>query len=270
PSGIYLRTGSADNPLSGLSSHALEMTELTAILSEADCDSIVMLDEIGRGCPTHSGASIAGAIFKHLHTRNIPSIFATHWSEIFKLGEPVIDQANSFHMAVSNGKPTFIRREGRYLDSLAIEVAIQVGLNSMITDEAKAFEERLTGIIQKPVDITMAQNENFIERLAKTFSLEFFEVAPGHIPLGSALDSSVVYVLSLKNGLYYIGETDNLSKRLEQHRRDPIKEGCHCFFAAIPKGKSKSRSMETSMIKFAKLIRADLLSDFDSNHESFG
>ncbi len=85
---IFTRIGAADDLASGRSTFMVEMTETANILHNATAQSLVLMDEVGRGTSTFDGLALAFAIARHLLTRNRSfTLFATHYFELTKLAE---------------------------------------------------------------------------------------------------------------------------------------------------------------------------------------
>ena len=85
---IFTRVGASDNLARGQSTFMVEMHETAAIVHGATDQSLVLLDEIGRGTSTYDGVSIAWAVTEHLHERvGSRTIFATHYHELTQLGD---------------------------------------------------------------------------------------------------------------------------------------------------------------------------------------
>lgn len=83
--GYFMRMSSYDIPVEGKSSFALEMDDMRVILKHATQNSLVMIDELGRGTSTREGTTLSSAFLEHINQRNITGIFATHLHELFAL-----------------------------------------------------------------------------------------------------------------------------------------------------------------------------------------
>jgi DNA mismatch repair protein MutS len=108
---IFTRVGAYDDLSAGQSTFMVEMTELANILGNANKDSLILLDEVGRGTSTFDGLAIAWAISEYLH--NVvkgKAIFATHYHQLTQL-EGVLPGVKNYNMAVKEegGSITFLR-----------------------------------------------------------------------------------------------------------------------------------------------------------------
>ncbi|QVL31320.1 DNA mismatch repair protein MutS [Telmatocola sphagniphila] len=98
---IFTRVGAADELNRGLSTFMVEMTEAANILNNATPNSLVILDEIGRGTSTYDGVSLAWAITEHLHDYvGCRTLFATHYHELAQLSETLTALKN-YHVQVT-------------------------------------------------------------------------------------------------------------------------------------------------------------------------
>ena len=137
---IFTRVGASDDLAAGQSTFMVEMTEVAEILQHATRDSLVILDEIGRGTSTFDGMSIARAVVEYI-CKNIgcKTLFATHYHELTDLEQDVPGVKN-YNIAVKKrGEDiTFLRRivAGPADDSYGIEVAKLAGLPSEVTRRA--------------------------------------------------------------------------------------------------------------------------------------
>jgi DNA mismatch repair protein MutS len=131
---IFSRIGSGDDLSRGRSTFMVEMEETAAILHGATADSLLILDEIGRGTSTYDGLSIAWAVLEHIHgtaDRGPRTLFATHYREMTQLAHS-LPRLRNFHLAVreSEGSILFLRKitPGAADRSYGIHVAQLAGL----------------------------------------------------------------------------------------------------------------------------------------------
>jgi DNA mismatch repair protein MutS len=148
--GIYTRVGALDELAQGRSTFMVEMQELSNILHSATEDSLVILDEVGRGTATYDGISIAWAATEYLHNEvRAKTLFATHYHELTTLADHLEGVAN-VHVAV-DGEPgeendvTFLRtvRDGPTDRSYGIHVADLAGVPGPVVDRAGDVLDRL-------------------------------------------------------------------------------------------------------------------------------
>lgn len=140
---IYTRIGASDQLSEGLSTFMVEMTETAAMLKKATAQSLVILDEVGRGTSTFDGMCLAQSILEHLMAeKKCYSLFATHYHELTSLCEsfPRIQNA---HMSVTerNGQIQFLHTlvRGPAMKSYGIQVAELAGLPMAVTKRAKSL-----------------------------------------------------------------------------------------------------------------------------------
>lgn len=146
---VFTRVGASDNLARGQSTFMVEMNESAAIVHGATADSLVLLDEIGRGTSTYDGVSIAWAVTEHLHeVVGAKTIFATHYHELTQLGE-LLPAVRNLNVAVreSGEDIVFLRRleEGGADRSYGIQVARLAGMPAAIVERAKELLAELEG-----------------------------------------------------------------------------------------------------------------------------
>jgi DNA mismatch repair protein MutS len=134
---IFTRIGANDFLSEGLSTFMVEMKETAEILSGATAQSLVILDEIGRGTSTYDGMSLAQAILEHLLTHiSCVTFFATHYHELTELTHQFLN-LKSAHMRVSEvgGEVRFLHTltQGSASKSYGIHVAKLAGLPKTLT-----------------------------------------------------------------------------------------------------------------------------------------
>lgn len=140
---ILTRIGASDDLARGRSTFMVEMTEAAAILHQATPNSLVLMDEIGRGTSTFDGLSLAGAIAKELAvTTKSYTLFATHYFELTQLATEIPEVAN-VHVSAreTNRGIVFMHdvREGPANRSYGIAVAELAGMPASVTRRARAM-----------------------------------------------------------------------------------------------------------------------------------
>ena len=147
---IFTRVGASDDLASGQSTFMVEMNEVANILRNATPDSLLILDEIGRGTSTFDGLSIAWAVIEHISNRKLlgaKTLFATHYHELTEL-EGKIDNVNNYCIAVKEKGDdiVFLRKiiKGGADKSYGIQVAKLAGVPDMVIDRAKEIVQQLS------------------------------------------------------------------------------------------------------------------------------
>ena len=144
---IFTRIGASDNLILDQSTFMVEMTEVATILRNATKDSLIILDEVGRGTSTYDGLSIAWAVVEELTNKvKARSLFATHYHELTEL-EGKIDGVKNYKVTVKefNGSVVFLRKimRGGANKSFGIEVACLAGVSENVTTRAKEILKKL-------------------------------------------------------------------------------------------------------------------------------
>ncbi|WP_374080347.1 DNA mismatch repair protein MutS [Bdellovibrio bacteriovorus] len=140
---IFTRIGASDQLSEGLSTFMVEMTETSAMLKNATKDSLVILDEVGRGTSTFDGMCLAQSILEHLLSDvKALTFFATHYHELTSLDQSFAQITNA-HMTVAerNGEIRFLHTlvKGPALKSYGVQVAELAGLPPSVTKRAKSL-----------------------------------------------------------------------------------------------------------------------------------
>ena len=138
---VFTRVGASDNVAYGQSTFMVEMTEMANILNNATSNSLLILDEIGRGTSTLDGLSIAWAIVEHISLKlKAKTLFATHYHELSEL-ENTLPALKNYHVLIKDtgGEITFLYKiaRGGANKSFGIEVASLAGINPKITERAR-------------------------------------------------------------------------------------------------------------------------------------
>ncbi len=139
--GIFTRIGASDDLAGGRSTFMVEMTETANILHNATRNSLVLMDEIGRGTSTFDGLSLAWACSEYLLQKiNCYTLFATHYFELTRLPELHQGVANAHLEAIEKqDKLIFLHtvKEGAANQSYGLQVALLAGVPKEIVDQAK-------------------------------------------------------------------------------------------------------------------------------------
>jgi DNA mismatch repair protein MutS len=144
---IHTRIGAADDLANAQSTFMVEMTEAAAIVHGATEQSLVLMDEIGRGTSTFDGLALAGAIAHHLHEKNRAfTLFATHYFELTEFALQH-ERAKNVHVAaVETGDEIAFLHEieaGPASRSYGVQVARLAGMPPALLRQARAALERL-------------------------------------------------------------------------------------------------------------------------------
>ncbi len=147
---IFTRVGASDDLASGQSTFMVEMTEVANILRNASKDSLLILDEIGRGTSTFDGLSIAWAVAEFINDKNrigAKTLFATHYHELTEL-EGTIFGIHNYCIAVKEDGDNivFLRKivKGGADKSYGIQVAKLAGVPDEVITRAKELVEKLS------------------------------------------------------------------------------------------------------------------------------
>jgi DNA mismatch repair protein MutS len=148
---IFTRVGASDDLASGQSTFMVEMSEVANILRNATKNSLLILDEIGRGTSTFDGLSIAWAVVEHISNQSLlgaKTLFATHYHELTEL-EGKLEGVNNYCIAVKEqGEDiVFLRKivKGGADKSYGIQVAKLAGVPNSVVKRASEIAAELTG-----------------------------------------------------------------------------------------------------------------------------
>jgi DNA mismatch repair protein MutS len=170
---VFTRIGAADNLARGRSTFMVEMTETAAILNTATADSLILLDEIGRGTATYDGLALAWAVAEFIHDRiGAKTLFATHYHEITVLADRLDGVVNlQVRVKESGDRIIFLRRvePGAADRSYGIEVARLAGLPQTLILRARE-------ILQLHEKAETRVSESIVpSRKAPTMQIQLFE-----------------------------------------------------------------------------------------------
>ncbi len=205
---IFTRVGAMDDLRRGQSTFMVEMSETANILNNATPNSLVILDEIGRGTSTYDGLSIAWAVAEDLVHKNdigVKTMFATHYHELTDLAQ-TMDRVKNFSIAVKEWNDTiiFLHKlvEGGANRSYGIQVAALAGVPDHVVERA---EEILNNIERGEFDQTgqpaIAKSTGKTKRKKRSHPDQLSLFAPPTDRLREFLDTIDVDDLSPRSAL---------------------------------------------------------------------
>lgn len=179
---IFTRVGASDDLTAGQSTFMVEMSEVADILKNATPNSLVILDEVGRGTSTFDGVSIARAVAEHICSSKklgCKTLFATHYHELIGL-ENELDGVKNFSIAVNKhgGNIRFLRKivRGGVDESYGVDVAKLAGLPPKVVERARELlvEMEKAHVSEKPV-ITEQDDQISFGSMNRESALEMLE-----------------------------------------------------------------------------------------------
>ena len=194
---IFTRIGAADDLASGRSTFMVEMTESASILHHATANSLVLMDEIGRGTSTFDGLALAFAICRHLVEKNRAlTLFATHYFELTLLARDYPELANVHLDAVEHGERiVFLHavEEGPANQSYGIQVAALAGIPSSVVKAARRqlheLEQRASANPLQPDLFSVFTEPPEIEPAPCPVRLRLNEINPDELSPKEALNA---------------------------------------------------------------------------------
>ncbi|WP_416867580.1 MAG: DNA mismatch repair protein MutS [Imperialibacter sp.] len=176
---VFTRVGASDNLSRGESTFMVEMTETASILNNLSGDSLILMDEIGRGTSTYDGISIAWSIVEYLHNHpkfKAKTLFATHYHELNQLAND-LPRVKNFNVSVKelDNRVIFLRKlqEGGSHHSFGIHVAQMAGMPNTVVIRSNEIMHNLEK------DKIRDETADILESMPKSnFQLALFEADP--------------------------------------------------------------------------------------------
>ena len=222
---IFTRVGASDDLASGQSTFMIEMNEVANILRNATKDSLLILDEIGRGTSTFDGLSIAWAVVEYIADPNIlgaKTLFATHYHELTEL-EGKLSSVNNFCIAVQEEGDdiVFLRKiiKGGADRSYGIQVARLAGVPEPVLKRAREICNELidSDITTKVKDIDIKPALSEQPKIKETRSSDYEQLSlfssPVEMTIANELKTMDLNNMTPIKAMLYLQE---LQKRLKQ------------------------------------------------------
>jgi DNA mismatch repair ATPase MutS len=289
---IFVRGASSDVPTEQKSAFGAEMGDVASLLRCCGEKSAVFVDELGRGTSPRDGTRLAGAVLESMAESGMNGVFATHLHDILRLPLRSMDRIRNKRMVIhdkdntghesSSYNWTYRLEDGVCTDSMALVTAAQFGLPDAILHRAEALSEFVPASVIPLTGASTEDKENILfleskqQQNGRSRIVSILESVTGqpsvtipplcHAP-ASFTGRSSVYVLELLDGeqpSYYVGETDDLPKRLKSHRAKKGKWS-NLTAIAIPvlEGKSHARVLESQLIQKLAKAGVSLESTYD-------
>ncbi len=208
---IFTRVGASDNLSRGESTFMVEMTETASILNNLSDQSLIIMDEIGRGTSTYDGISIAWSIVEHLHNHpqnRAKTLFATHYHELNELAGD-LPRVKNFNVSVKelNDKVIFLRKlvEGGTEHSFGIHVAQMAGMPNQVVIRANEILKYL-----EKEKVSGGEKEKMQDLPAQNFQLNLFEADPRIARLMEILREVDINTISPVEALLKLNELKDL------------------------------------------------------------
>ena len=270
---LVVRMSSTDSPAEGLSSYAVEMAEVGQMLDVVTPRSLVFIDELGRGTEASHGTAMAGAVIEALDAAGARGVFATHLHGLLDLDldlSPFARRARMETATVAGGRvaPTWRMVPGECRESLALQTAVDMGVNDAVVRRSEALLRRMiereetaktrvggtasgdrggeadesvaastrTTAAPAPARCAPPLSELFASLVDAASSSSGGSIDPStagvvgvdDVPPAAARAWTCVYVLRRSDGWAYCGETDDLAGRLAAHRSLARRGGAKC------------------------------------------
>ncbi len=204
---VFTRVGASDNLAQGESTFMLEMMETASILNNLSSQSLLLMDEIGRGTSTYDGVSIAWSIVEYLHDHKLhrpKTLFATHYHELNQLSE-THERVKNFNVSVKEvgDKVIFMRKlkPGGSQHSFGIHVAQMAGIPNNVVIRANEILHHL-----EKEKVQEKKEELLKELPAHNYQLQLFESSPAFKKVTGLLDQLDINTISPVEALLKLNE----------------------------------------------------------------
>ncbi|GAX83118.1 hypothetical protein CEUSTIGMA_g10544.t1 [Chlamydomonas eustigma] len=223
-----LRNFSGDSPLEGLSSFALEMVDVKAVLRDATARSLILLDEMGKGTEVLAATSLSGALLEQLGDRGCTAVFATHLHDLVGLMrereqegqivnmcmEVVEDKTVQGDKIIKALAPTWRIVPGHCFESLAFQVSQDYGVQSQVVHRAMHLFE----LLSQGRPLKLLQDAQNFDKTSSANSVESLE--------GNGISSHASLLSNLQlgagsNGSYGHKEDQSAGSESEESSSEP-------------------------------------------------
>lgn len=268
---IFVRGASSDIPTEQKSAFGAEMGDIASLLRCCGTKSLVFVDELGRGTSPRDGTRLSGAVLEAMAGAGMSGVFATHLHDILNLplqfNNRIFTKRMAIHDVDQTGEETsrynwtYRLEDGVCTDSMALVTAERFGVPSHVIQRAEELSYFLLPANTTATPLSNAVEfstvvsvppENVMKVVEETTGKRAVQLSPNWNVPASFDGKSAVYVLKLSSDppRFYVGQTDNLRQRIEQHRsKGGYWNNLEAYFVSSPKGKSEARTWESLLIQ---------------------
>jgi DNA mismatch repair ATPase MutS/predicted GIY-YIG superfamily endonuclease len=254
---FFIRFPAVDDPVAKISSFEAEVIDVADILKNATYNSLVMLDEIGRGTSYTESRNYANALIQELNSHDVTTFFATHLFILLDL-EPEAPRFTLDNHRVING--------GECRNSRAIDVLVKHMMPETIC-RAVSSVHTINPKLPPPADAFLSTLRLLRDIIDINVEIKIYEhnvlISPGLMLQAPA----AIYVLQEHDNKIYIGESYNVLNRREEHaKRDSNRKECKIAVAMLRGGKTESLKVESQLQRACIAQGIPLSSTVDANH----
>ena len=252
---FFVRFPAMDDPIENISSFEAEVIDVADILKNSTTNSLVLLDEIGRGTSYDESKNYTNALINEL--KGTTTLFATHLFVLLDL---------QYHAPRFTLTDYRVVNGGECRDSRAIQVLRKHNIPESICTAVMGTNTSPRLHLQhiNPFDSTLILLKQMV---GYDVDIKIFE----HnvmVPPGLALNSpAAIYILDEHDGKIYIGESCNVLRRRKEHAgRNPNRKDCKIAVAMLKGGKTESMQIESKLQRACIKTGIPLSSTYDSHH----
>lgn len=279
---IFVRGASSDVPVERKSAFGAEMGDIAALFRCCGENSLVFVDELGRGTSPEDGTRLSAAILESMAQSGMSGIFATHLHGILSFTNLVLDRITMKRMAIDDremqekdnvGMWKYTLEDGICLDSMALVTAKHFGLPKSVIERANKFQVTVPSLDPK---YSMVSSSNLTEKdnldlqialMVKDVTEKTSISIPVNWNVPASFDGcSSVYVLKISSNpsKFYVGESDNLRRRIQQHRsKGKSWYNLEAVAVVSADNKSQARTWEKNLIQKLTAFGMNVISTVD-------
>ena len=268
---ILLKVGlfvlAVDDPQAGLSSFAVEITEVNTALRDATQNSLLPIDELGKGTESKRDMLLLQAFWNMYEIKNTRN-FCHPLARDFQ--NPKVDLSNieTWQMEIVENTPTYRVRSGR-CPFMGIWSCTKIGdeTTSSSTCSRHFWSTYIESSSHVSISIiisrTHVRDSNDLPRFSDEYAWNQHSLSSREMEIPGNKRTKCSLCSSHTATIFYVGETDSFPTRLKAHYQDSQKKNSEGMYVVIPQGKSHARRLENKLISILRTLEFPLLSSAD-------